>query len=253
MQSSLGETRAWSGTTEKHTESFQRSRQSEDQELREQAARLYATLEQIREENRVLNGRIEEIHHTLQPGSQAAGQTTQEGVVDRLGVLETDIRRNSERIERMEQYLNLKVPEEAAPPTPTAGAPPAPEPEKPSEEDLYNAAKEAFSQADYEGARRGFQLFIDTYPTSKNADNAQFWIGETYYKEKWYEKAILEYQKVIENYPKGNKVRASLLKQGFSFYNIGDKANARLIFKELIGRYPKSNEAALAEKKLKGF
>ncbi|MBW2198143.1 MAG: tetratricopeptide repeat protein, partial [Deltaproteobacteria bacterium] len=88
---------------------------------------------------------------------------------------------------------------------------------------------------------------------SKNADNAQFWIGEIYYHEKWYEKAILEYQKVIEKYPKGNKVQASLLKQGFAFLNLGDKSNARLILSELIKKYPKSNEAKIAKRKLKGL
>jgi tol-pal system protein YbgF len=123
----------------------------------------------------------------------------------------------------------------------------------PGEDEIYSAAKEAFDQSDYEGARRGFEAFLAAYPQSGNADNAQFWIGETYYREKWYEKAILEYQKVIETYPQGNKVKAALLKQGLSFFNIDDKANARLILKELISKYPRSEEAELAEKKLKGF
>ena len=39
---------------------------------------------------------------------------------------------------------------------------------------------------------------LKRFPQSDQADNAQFWIGETYYRENWYEKAILEYQKVIE-------------------------------------------------------
>jgi tol-pal system protein YbgF len=94
---------------------------------------------------------------------------------------------------------------------------------------------------------------LKIYPKSKHADNAQFWIGEIYYREKWYEKAILEYQKVIEKYPKGNKVESSLLKQGLAFYNIGDRANARLILNVLIKKYPKSNEAKIAKRKLKGF
>ena len=58
---------------------------------------------------------------------------------------------------------------------------------------------------------------MEKYPKSNSADNAQFWIGEIYYREKWYEKAILEYQKVIENYPQGNKISAALLKQGLHF------------------------------------
>ena len=114
-------------------------------------------------------------------------------------------------------------------------------------------AKQAFDQGDFETAREGFQELIKQHPKSKNADNAQFWIGEIYYREKWYEKAIIEYQKVIEKHPKGNKVPASLLKQGFAFYNLGDKANARLILTELIKKYPKSNESNIARQKLKGF
>jgi tol-pal system protein YbgF len=94
---------------------------------------------------------------------------------------------------------------------------------------------------------------LKRYPKSDNADNAQFWIGEIYYRQKWYETAILEYQKVIENYPKGNKVQASLLKQGFAFFNLEDTANARLILMELVRKYPKSNEAVIAREKLKAM
>ena len=122
-----------------------------------------------------------------------------------------------------------------------------------SEAELYAAAKQSFDQGEFEKAREGFQTLIKLYPKSNNADNAQFWVGEIYYREKWYEKSILEYQKVIENYPRGNKVPASLLKQGLAFFNIGDKANARLILKELVKKFPKSNEAKIAKQKLKGF
>ena len=97
----------------------------------------------------------------------------------------------------------------------------------------------------------GFQDFIKRYPNSKNADNAQFWIGEIYYSEKWYEKAILEYQNVIEKYPTGNKVPAALLKQGLAFANIGDKPNAKLILEELRRKYPDSSEAKVAAEQLK--
>ena len=119
-----------------------------------------------------------------------------------------------------------------------------------SENEIYQLAKQAFDKGEYDAAREGFQDLIRRYPKSKNADNAQFWIGEIYYREKWYEKAIVEYQKVVEVYPKGNKVRSALLKQGYAFANIGDTANASLILKDLIRRYPDSNEATIARRKL---
>jgi tol-pal system protein YbgF len=115
---------------------------------------------------------------------------------------------------------------------------------------LYAAAKKLFDAGDYATAREQFQIFLKENPKSEKADNAQFWIAETYYHEKWYEKAILGYQEVIEKYSKGNKVASALLKQGLAFYNIDDKRNAELILKELIRKFPKSKEAQIAEKKL---
>ena len=160
---------------------------------------------------------------------------------------------NEKRIVKIEQYLNLE-PSGKAPVVPKSVAkikagkqaqPPL------SEDEIYRMAKQAFDQGEADTAKKKFQELIERYPQSERADNAQFWIGEIYYREKWYEKAILEYQKVIENYPKGNKVPASLLKQGLAFQNLGDKANARLILEELIKKYPKTSEAKIARDKLK--
>ena len=124
---------------------------------------------------------------------------------------------------------------------------------KTSEDEIYRTAKQAFDQGDSDTARKKFQELIERYPKSERADNAQFWIGEIYYREKWFEKSILEYQKVIENYPTGNKVPASLLKQGLAFFNLGDKANSRLILQELIKKHPQSNEAKIAKDKLEAL
>jgi tol-pal system protein YbgF len=103
------------------------------------------------------------------------------------------------------------------------------------EDEVYASAKQAFDRGNLEVAREGFQKTIKQYPKSQHAGNAQFWIGEIYYREKWYEKAILEYQKVIEKYPKSNKVPASILKQGFAFLNLGGKPSARF-FKEISSK-----------------
>lgn len=217
-----------------------------NQELRKQSASLRAELEQMNEAIRVLGGRIEELEHSIQQQQRAAEESDgkRQEKLDRLAQL-TD--QNSDKIIRLEQYLNLesiKKPMIAA----TPGAPP----ETPvSEDEVYQSAKRAFDQGDFEAARMGFQEFIKRYPNSKNADNAQFWIGEIYYSEKWYEKAILEYQNVIEKYPTGNKVPAALLKQGLAFANIGDQPNAKLILEELRRKYPDSNEAQVAAEQLK--
>jgi tol-pal system protein YbgF len=219
-----------------------------NQQLRKQSAGLRALLEEMNEEIRILGGRVEEMEYALKQEQQNARELEKkrEEKLDRLAEL-TD--QHSERIVRMEQYLNLESSKK-----PVATVAPATPATKPSSEDeIYRSAKQAFDQGDSEAARKGFQEFIRRYPESKNADNAQFWIGEIYYREKWYEKAILEYQNVIEKFPKGNKVPAALLKQGLAFSNIGDNANAKLILEELVRKYPKSNEAKVAAEKLKAL
>jgi len=217
-----------------------------NQELRKQSAGLRAVLEEMNEDIRILSGRLEEMEHSMQQ-QQRKAEGLEKKRQEKLDRLERRVDQNLEHIRSMEQYLNTESTKK-----PVAVTTPGISAKKPvSEEEIYRSAKQAFDQGDSEAARRGFQEFIKRYPKSKNADNAQFWIGEIYYREKWYEKAILEYQNVIEKYPQGNKVPAALLKQGLAFSSIGDKANAKLILEELNRKYPKSNEAKVAAESLK--
>jgi tol-pal system protein YbgF len=228
------------------------SRADEEQSLRRQAASLRQQIAVLTEEIRTATGRIEELEFQLnrqkQKETEAVGSKTEQ-----LDQVAGSTKANDERIRRIEQYLNL----ETATQTPASQKEPAaqitpvaPIKKETDEDEIYRQAKQAFDQGNSEEARKKFSELIERYPKSERTDNAQFWIGEIYYREKWYEKAILEYQKVIENYPKGNKVPASLLKQGFAFLNLGDKANARIILQELIRKFPQTNEAKIAKEKL---
>jgi len=220
--------------------------EKDDKNLRSKSASQSAVIESLREEIRILSGRLEETEYFLKQKIQGFEKSSE--------ALDKITNSNRDRIARLEQYLNFE-PTASGQKRPPDSAKTSEKYEKKqlTEDEVYQSAKQAYDQGDFEAAREGFENLIKQYPTSKNADNAQFWIGEIYYQEKWYEKAILEYQKVIENYPKGNKVQASLLKQGFAFLNLGDTSNARLILSELIKKYPKSNEANIAKRKLKGL
>ena len=224
-----------------------------DKELRSRTAGQNADIDQLQDEIRTLKGKLEETDYLLKQKIQAFEEST-EYRERKLEALDKTVNLNKDRIARLEQYLNFDSTtsdqKRKSIKRTTSGKQSK---HKPTEEEAYQSAKQAYDKGDFNAAREGFQKFIKEFPKSKNVDNAQFWIGETYYREKWYEKAILEYQKVIEKYPKGNKVTAALLKQGFAFLNLGDKVNSRLILSELIKKYPKSNEAKIAEHKLKGM
>jgi tol-pal system protein YbgF len=119
--------------------------------------------------------------------------------------------------------------------------------------DLYKDAYETFQRGNLEEARRKFEAFLKQYPNTELSDNAQFWIGETYFLKKDFEKAILEYEKAIVKYPEGDKISAALFKQALSFLELGDKTNARNLFKRVIDRYPHSEQAEMAKKRLEGI
>jgi tol-pal system protein YbgF len=116
--------------------------------------------------------------------------------------------------------------------------------------DLYKEAYETLHRGDLEGARRKFEGFLKQYSNTELSDNAQFWIGETYYLKKDYERAILEYEKAIVKYPEGDKIPAALFKQALAFLELGDKTNARNLLRRVIEKYPHSDQAELAKKKL---
>ena len=119
--------------------------------------------------------------------------------------------------------------------------------------ELYKDAYESYQKGDNEGARRKFEAFLKQYPNTDLSDNAQFWIGETYFAKRDYERAILEYEKVIAKYPEGDKVPAAMLKQALAFLELGDKPNGRNLLKRVIERYPHSEQAELAKKRLEAI
>ena len=225
-----------------------------DQKLLNTSAEFYADIERLQEDLRIVTGKLEESDYSFQQ-NRLLSEGTEKEKSNQVNRVEEIARSNKDRIIRLEQYLDYEVSaKEIEKSAGTQQETPASKEKKVlTEAELYEAAKVAFDSGQFEVAREKFQQLLKQFPKSEKSDNAQFWIGEIYFREKWYEKAIMEYQKVIENFPDGNKVPASLLKQGLSFFNLDEKANARLILKEMINKYPASSEAKIAQDKLKTF
>jgi tol-pal system protein YbgF len=233
--------------------SYHKDQLRSDQAYRTRHAELHALINDIRDEMRLLRGELEKGQYYARKGIAGLAESEARQEAHRKSV-ERSLQNNIDRIVRIEQYLGMEPSEKlvASDTGQDEGMKGKLEVQE-TPEGLYARAKQLFDKGEYENARALFRSFLKQYPKSKNADNAQFWLGEIYYREKWYEKAILEYQKVIENHPNGNKTPSALLKQGFAFSSLGDKANARLILKELIRKFPDSNEAKIANKKLKAL
>ena len=223
---------------------------TKEQDLRDQSAAMGAALDALRDELNNLRGQLEENEFQLQQQLEGVNKEGRQ-----MGSLADHLSYLDRRLSHLENYLGLEevaatAAQQPTGPTTGAGVPP---PSADPADQLYNEGKQAFDSGNYVKARQRFEQLIQQYPKSNMADNAQFWVAEIFYREKWYEKAILEYQKVIENYPNGNKVPAALLKQAQSFHNIADRSNARLIYQELVNKYPQSSESQVARQKLREF
>jgi tol-pal system protein YbgF len=239
--------------------------------VREQQAKADAELHKIREDMQAVSGRLDENNRLVMRAierdttAQDDMSTTIAGLNDRISRIETGVR-------RLNAYLNLEpvaaAPAQEAEEKPLMGSEPQPETRTPAvgqalpsidkpdvspEQRLYDVNMALFREEKYEEAIAGFKNFVAKYPKSDLADNAQFWVGESYMGLKQYEQAILAFQRVIKNYPKGNKTPNATLRQAVAFYEINDKTSSKLLLKKLIKEFPKSTEAKIAEAKLKAM
>jgi len=227
----------------------------------ERQAALSADIDQLRDRIMELSGKTEDNEHVIRKiverdlGELDTIKTGFSDLTERITNLEIKVmgRPQTTRSEQIPDRENEKqarlptVPEKQVP----IVAPPVPVETESKELTLYNATLATYKEGKFEESIRGFKNFLKEYPESDLADNAHFWIGESYMALKQYEQAILAFQEVIKKYPKGNKVPGALLKQALAFLEIKDKTSSSLLLKKIIKNYPNSNEAKIAEAKLR--
>lgn len=122
----------------------------------------------------------------------------------------------------------------------------------------YEAAFRLYRAGDYKAAIDKFQAFIQAHPRSDYADNALFWMGESYFKLNDFEQAAVAFDRVVKRFPKGNKVPDALYRQGVSLQEIGQRTGqqstygpaACQIFRRITDEYPNSERVAEARRQL---
>lgn len=120
-----------------------------------------------------------------------------------------------------------------------------------SDRDNYQAAFELLKEQRYEPAAMAFQQFLVSYPDSQLADNAQYWLAESYYVTQQYDQALGEFEKVINSHPRSRKVPDALLKVGYCNYELERWNDARSALARVQADYPDTTAARLAEQRIK--
>ena len=178
-------------------------------------------------------------------------QTAMTELLERLDVLNS-------RIAKLESLSGGQAPAPVPAPMPQVGLP-APHREPIHQEalqtaqiaDNYRKALMLYGQARYADARSAFQQVFSADPNGQLADNALFWVGETYYAAADYTNATKYYTRVISEFGDQNKAPDAMFKMGVTFEKTGDLGMARRTFDDCIRKYPYSTAAASAKAELK--
>jgi tol-pal system protein YbgF len=125
----------------------------------------------------------------------------------------------------------------------------SPEDEKAS----YDKAFQSLKDLKYADAAEQFSDFLDKYPNSDYADNAQYWLGESYYVTRNYDIALGAFQGLLGNYPDSPKVADGLLKIGYTYYELKQWDQARAALLQVQELYPGTTLTRLAGSRLRSM
>jgi tol-pal system protein YbgF len=122
-----------------------------------------------------------------------------------------------------------------------------------AEKALYDQAFQSLKDMEYADAAQQFQTFLDQYPTSEYSDNAQYWLGESYYVTRNYEIALESFQTLLARYPDSPKAGDCLLKIGYTHYELKQWDQARAALMQVQELYPDTTNARLAGSRLRSM
>jgi tol-pal system protein YbgF len=119
-----------------------------------------------------------------------------------------------------------------------------------ADQGAYNQAFDILKAGKYADAITAFQQFLQTNPQSSLADNAQYWLGESYYVTRDFQNAAAAFQTVLDRWPDSRKAPDALLKLGYTQAQLQHTAQARATLSSVATRYPGSDAANLAAARL---
>lgn len=112
---------------------------------------------------------------------------------------------------------------------------------------IEKKAKELFDQQKYEDAQSYYQMMIQR---KYKVNEANFWIGESYFYRKEYKYAVSFYKESASLNDKASHMPTLLLHTGQSMEKNGDLGSAKAFYKATISKYSGSGAANEAQERL---
>ena len=115
--------------------------------------------------------------------------------------------------------------------------------------DQYDNALALYNEGQLSSAILIFREIVDNSKTHSLADNAQYWIGEAYFRLKHFEQAIVEFDRVL-TFKNTNKREDSLYKLASCHERLGKADAAMELYTRLLAEYPNTRHSSYVLKKL---
>ncbi|MFH0883067.1 MAG: tetratricopeptide repeat protein [bacterium] len=117
---------------------------------------------------------------------------------------------------------------------------------------LFQQGYSDYLSGQMEVARMGFETYVQSYPSTPLADDALYWMGETYLAEASTDTLKLDSARAVfiqlaDRYPESNRLATAMLKRGIIRARQGDVTGARRLFEQLVRTWPDTDEADQAQ------
>ncbi len=118
------------------------------------------------------------------------------------------------------------------------------------EQTVYAQSFDALKAGSYSVAITGFKSFLNSYPSSPLAENAQYWLGEAYYVTHDLDAAAGAFRNVMQKWPNSRKTPDAMLKLGYTQLDQKKVSEGRATLSQVVQKFPNSDAAKLATEKL---
>lgn len=136
-------------------------------------------------------------------------------------------------------------------PTPVAPAPsPTVGPNAMSPSRLYDLAWADYTAGNYDLAVEGFASYVRSFPKSESADNAQYYIGESFFQRGKLAEAVEAFGRVISTYPRSDVAGQARYKRGVCYERLNQPDRAREDYDVVIKTLGDTDAGRLAKQRL---
>lgn len=200
--------------------------------LQKDYADNHTRLEELQEQNRNLNGKIEELEFRLKKTEQdeGAGKESQQKTLEEMKRHNDLLQESIGKMESQMQALQ--------------------------EEIVSLRSKESVKSSNSENTKTSEKHVEsvkgkDKTKESKDKDKTVFDVAQASFEGKKWKEAILSYEQYREKNPKGKHAAEAAYKTGVCFQELGMNEEAKVFYQDVLAKFPQSDMAKKAQSRLK--